>query len=494
MLRPAFLIIAGRMAGFAAAFVTPLILVRIFDLAAFGTYKQWFLLYITILTVTQIGMAESLLYFLPRAGAEAGRYVMNSILFLSITGAAAALLVTWGAGPIARWMNNPALAPLVPMLGLYVWLMQTSVGLETVMTARGSYRSAALAYATSDIVRALFLVVPVLFVPSLRVLLYGAVSFGLLRLLYTLHYFRREFAGAFRPDGACLTRQLGYSLPFALAVLASVVQENFHQYTVAGLFDAATFAIYAVGCLQIPIVDLIGTTICNVMMVGMTQALHAGRETEVIEIWHHTVRKLALVFFPLACVLLVTARDVIVMLFTDSYLASVPVFMVSLIAVVFAALPVDGLLRVYAKTRTLMTINLLRLAMIALLIHWSIASFGLLGAMLVTVAALGAGKAVALGRAASLWRVGLLQVLPWRPLSLVAAVSAAAAVPAFAVADVVHAAPFLRILAAGTVYAGAYAALVTGFGLLSAHERASLFELLERVHLWLPGRYQHKPS
>jgi hypothetical protein len=33
MLKPALLIIAGRIAGFVAAFITPLILVRIFDLA-----------------------------------------------------------------------------------------------------------------------------------------------------------------------------------------------------------------------------------------------------------------------------------------------------------------------------------------------------------------------------------------------------------------------------------------------------------------------------
>jgi len=82
MLKPALLIIAGRIAGFVAAFVTPLILVRLFDLETFGTYKQWFLLYITLLTITQIGMSESLLFFLPKADSDAGRYVMNSVLFL----------------------------------------------------------------------------------------------------------------------------------------------------------------------------------------------------------------------------------------------------------------------------------------------------------------------------------------------------------------------------------------------------------------------------
>src|SRR4029079_16226994 len=133
MLKPALLIIAGRIAGFVAAFITPLILVRIFDLDTFGTYKQWFLLYITLLTITQIGMSESLLYFLPKADGAAGGYVMNSMLFLAGAGAVAAVMLVINAQAIARWMNNPSLEPLIPLLGWYLLLMQASIGLETVM-------------------------------------------------------------------------------------------------------------------------------------------------------------------------------------------------------------------------------------------------------------------------------------------------------------------------------------------------------------------------
>src|SRR5262249_58103382 len=101
--------------------------------------------------------------------------------------------------------------------------------------------------------------------------------------------------------------------------------------------------------MQIPLVGLVAATVCNVMMVDMTTAIHDGRESQVIDLWHHTVRKLALVFFPLACLLLISARDLIVMLFTANYLASVPIFMAGVTAIFFAVVPVDGLLRVYAK-------------------------------------------------------------------------------------------------------------------------------------------------
>ena len=483
MLKPALLIIAGRIAGFLAAFITPLVLVRLFDLQTFGTYKQWFLLYFTILIITQLGMAESLLYFLPRASEDAGRYVMNSLLFLSAVGAAAAALLMLNAETIARWMSNPSLAPLIPLLAVYLLLMQASIGLETVMTARGSFRSAAIAYAVTDVTRAVFLIVPVLLVPSLRSLLLGAVAFAVLRFLYTVHYFGRSFGAGFRPDAACFTRQLVYALPFALAVVAHVAQDNLHQYAVSGLFDTATFAIYSVGCLQVPLVDLVATTVCNVMMVGMTNAIHEGRERDVIDLWHQTVRKLALVFFPLTALLLIGARDFIVMLFTDAYLASVPVFMIGVTAILFASVPVDGLLRVYAKTRTLLVMNLARLALIAMLIHWSIVSFGLVGAIAVTVVALALGKAIGLATAASLWHVGIGRLLPWRALSLIAATSLVAGLPALAVASGVQTAPAVRLLAVGIVYVSTYAAIAMAFGLLSTQERAALSQMLGRFQV-----------
>jgi O-antigen/teichoic acid export membrane protein len=230
------------------------------------------------------------------------------------------------------------------------------------------------------------------------------------------------------------------------------------------------------------------------MMVGMTTTIHDGREAQVIDLWHDAVRKLAIVFFPLGALLLIIARDLILMLFTDVYAASVSIFMVGVAAIFFAAIPIDGLMRVYAKTNVLLAINLVRLVIIAMLIYWAIRSLGLVGAMLVTVLALAVGKAIGLAAAMSLWRVGVGRVLPWRPLSLIALVSLMASLPALAVGYGLQTAPFVRILAIGIVYGSAYAAMALGFGLVSAHERAMLSQSVGRLQFMLPVRYQHKPS
>ena len=121
-----------------------------------------------------------------------------------------------------------------------------------------------------------------------------------LRAAVTLFYFRREFRGSFRPDWALLRYQLAYALPFGMAVLVEIVQASLPQYAVSHLFDPATFAIFAVGCLQIPLVDFAASPTSDVMMVKMQERLAEGRKQAVVEIWHDTTWKLALLFFPLA--------------------------------------------------------------------------------------------------------------------------------------------------------------------------------------------------
>ncbi len=121
-------------------------------------------------------------------------------------------------------------------------------------------------------------------------------------------------------------------------------------------------------------------------------------------------------FFPLVAVLLVAAHDLIVLLFTERYRASVPVFMVGTAVIALSVLATDTVLRVYAQTGFLLRLNAVRLGVIAALIAPLIAAWELPGAMLVTALATAVAKGLALGRIRRLLGVGFAGLLPWRSL------------------------------------------------------------------------------
>jgi len=486
MFKPAVTIMAGRTIGYVVLFLLPLILVRIFGQEEFGTYKQVFLLYGTILSLAQVGMSENLFYFLPGAGEDGGKYVCNSIVVLGLIGLLCGGLLFVGADVVAGWMNNPSLAALMPLLAVFFLLMLASYVLEVVMTARHHYGTAAASYGLSDTSRALLILTPVLVFHTLASMLYGAIVFAAIRLGTTLWYCIREFGDALRPNWTLLMRQAAYSLPFAVYVLFLTGQETLHQYVVSSVFDAATFAVYSVGCLQVPLVEVVSTSVVNVMMVGMVQAIRDGRESTIIVMWHDTVRKLALVFFPLVALLLVVAHDLIVFLFTEAYAASVPVFMAWSFAILFAAIPIDGLLRVYAQMRFLLVINIVRVAVVAGSMYWFLSGMGLVGAVLVTILALAVGKAMGLAKMMSCWHVGVGRLLPWRDLGGIGAAALAASLPAVWMASQGPSSLVIRLAVISLIYGGGYLLLAWTVGLIRKSEWDVLLDWMSRRFSSIP--------
>ena len=330
------------------------------------------------------------------------------------------------------------------------------------MVSRKHHMAAAVTYAISDIVRTLLLIIPALAFASLRAVFVGATVFAGLRLLATVVAVWREFGRDFRIDLSLWRQQLAYALPFALAVGIEVVLINYHQYVVAARFDAATFAIYAIGCMQIPLVDLIATSTVNVLMVRMADG---ERGRPALALWHDTVGRLAFLLFPLAVFLVISARYLIVGLFTATYAASVPIFMISALTMLPAVTAVDAVLRVYAQTRFLLVMNLVRFVCVAGLTGWFLSMFGLGGAVLVTLLAMTVVKALGVVRIARLMHVGPREALPWGRLARIAARAGVSAVPVFWLQQLVAWHPLVTLATGAAVYGATYALLSYGRGL-----------------------------
>jgi O-antigen/teichoic acid export membrane protein len=458
--RPATLLVTGRVIGLVASFAIGMVLVRIFEPATFGTYKQFFLVYGTLYGLAQLGMAESLYYFVPRNAARTGRYVCNALITLAVAGVGClALLYAWRT-QIAVRLTNAGLADYMVLIGLFLTFMLMSTVLEIVMVSRKKHLMAAVTYAGSDIVRTLFFIVPALVLGSLRAVFIGATAFAALRLALLLAALWREYGRDFRVDVLLWREQLAYALPFALAVGVEVVQLNYHQYVVASRVDAATFAIYAVGCLQIPLVDMIMTSTVNVLMVKMAEDASHGEAA--VALWHETICRLAFLMVPLSVFLFVIAQDLIVTLYTTTYLASVPIFMVWSLTMLPSIFAVNAVLRVFAQTRFLLVMNLMRLAMVAALIGWFLSAFGMSGAVLVTLLSTALINVIGVARIARLLHVSFREALPWSRLGGIFARAAVAAVPVLWLTRELTLAPVVGLIAGGAVYGATYFALSYG--------------------------------
>src|SRR5215831_11448474 len=453
--KPALFIAAGRGIALALTFLLPLIFARVLTPGQFGTYKQIFLIHATVYGIG-LGLAESLFYFVPGEPDRAGKHVANSLLLLAGTGIAGWIFLTIGRAAVARWFNNPEFIGLAPLIGAYVAVTLASAPLEVVLIARGRTRWAAAAYALSDIVRAIFLIVPMALSRRMDVLVAGSIVFGVLRLAATLAFFVREFRYGLRPELVCLWKLLLYAGPLQLAVALQVLQMSLHQYVISFSFDAATFARYAVGCLHIPIFDLMAGSVLSVMMVRLSESVSQDNKELGRQIWSNTTRRLAVVFFPLVVLLSVVSSDLITLLFTNAYRPSAPLFRVWLLTYLLVSFQPHGVLRACGDTRFLALQNFIKLVIALFLLFPFISLFGVYGAVWAVVLAVFAGKCILLIRLKHLDSFVASEVLPWRSLAWIAAASLLAALPAMALARNIASSAF-RLFSVTTSYTVLYA-------------------------------------
>lgn len=486
MIRSSLILMVGRAIGFMATFFVPVVLVRVLDQAQFGTYKQLFLVFGTLFPLAQLGMAESLYYFVPEGGRKIGRYVANAVVALALSGLAALLFLTLARTHVATWLNNPDLAANLPLVGVYLLLSLVAAALEVVLISRERYGFAAATFAISDVARALLVVVPVVLFGGLRWLMIGAVVFATLRVVATLVVLRAHLGAQLRPGRAALGEQISYSGPFQVSVIFETLAANAHFFAVAWFFDAPTYAIYAVGCLQIPLVGFIGSSVGNVLMVKLRAAAARSDTAQVLFLWKETTRRLALVFFPLTGLLLIGAHDLIALLFTPEYIASVPVFMIWAAFIVLSVADTDAALRTYAETRFLAVVNGVCLVVTVGLVAWAMPAFGLIGAVLATLTATVLGETLAVRRLGRILDVPTSRILPWNTLGRIGAIAGLAAVPALAVRGSLSLTHLEGLIVVGAVYSITYLAGVWFGNVIRKDEQRALVAPLLRLPLLSP--------
>lgn len=412
----------------------PLVLARVMSLDQYGTYKQLFLIAQTLYYVLPFGVAQSLYFFVPRAD-EKRPWFGQTLLFLTVVGALAAVAI-WALGqPVAAYFKNPALLRHRVPLAIYTWALLGSFPLEISLTSQGRTKLSAIAYLVSDTLRAAVMVVPVLLGFGLTGMMIAVAGFACLRYAAAWVVMLKGTTGRLF-DRRMFVDQLVYAAPFGAAMALAIPQQYAHQYAVSGLVSPQLFAIYAVGCFQLPLVDLLYTPTSEVLMVQLGELDKQGRMAQAAQAFREASARLAYAFFPMAAFLFAAAPEFIGALFGQRFLPAVPLFRVSVVGVALAVMPMDGVLRARGQTRHIFVSYLVKALVTVPLVYFGVRGLGMMGGILSWAIAEAVGKAVLFLRvpkalSAPEQPLRARDVVPWSAFAHAAGAAAAGAVATF---------------------------------------------------------------
>lgn len=397
----------------------PVVLVRVLDQETFGAYKQIGLLATSALVVLNLGLPPSLYYFVPRLPERSQVFIVQTAIVFASISAVAGLAFVLGDAMLARAFG-PQVAQYSLWLGIIVALSITAL-LDIVMVVDKRVRLAAACSAVLDATHGLLLIATALITRDLHWILAAAslsLAFRVVVLVLYIRWRGRVTPAMFGTN--VLSEQLRYAFPYYGAALIALAGEQFHAFYVAGKYDAAQFALYAVGTLQLPMIGHLMHSIGETIVLDGSKNYASGNVQEMRRVWRRATYVLALVLLPLFFVLEMFGRDLIEIFFGVAYSASADVFRIFIITLPLSILLGSTLLRATGDLKQMIIANAIALMVTAgslvLMVDW----LGIAAAAWSVVLGNVALTAIVTGRILKRLQVTLCEYLEWRDMFFVA--------------------------------------------------------------------------
>lgn len=478
-----WLMVAKTMA-FVFNLALPLLLVRRLPQAQFGIYKQLFLIIASSVNILPLGFAMSAYYFLPREHDRQAETVLNILIYTFTIGLLAyGMFLCWPA-LLGIIFHQPGLTGYAHPVGLVILLWIVAYPLEIIPIANQEVRLASVVIMAVQLTRTSIYLAVVLLFGTVQALVYAAIVQGVLQVAVLLFYLRSRFHRFWRHlDTALLRSQLSYALPLGFAGLLYTLQTDLHNYFVSNRLGPATYAIYAIGTLQLPLMTMLQEATNSVLIPRVSVLQQANDRREIIRLTARAMRKLGAAYFPIYALLFVVAPELIQFLFTPRYLASVPVFRINLTMLLLGLLLQDPLFRAYVSERFfLIRVRLVLCALLVAGLWFGTTHFGVLGAISVVV---GVNVTERLVTASRFWRIlGVRRrdiVLLADVGKLALAAAAAACIAAGLRLLLLGAKPLIILMACGAAFAIVYVGLIFLTGVPQPEEKDLIFG---KLTLW----------
>ena len=470
---------ASRGLGFFISAITPVVMVRVFDLDAFGVYKIVFLVASTAIVFCNLGFDASIFYFVPRAKGDGQNFIVQALFTLTALGVAGAGALLVGREFLAAQFGAPELVELLPVIALYVLLAIPATSNASPPIADKRSVLAAWIMATNELLRASSLVIAALWFGTVYAVAWAAVISGGLRAVVLLAYLvYRQAPDSDRVNWPDWKHQVQYAVPFGIAILFDQGLIRGHQFFVSGSVSPADFAIYAIGVFQIPVIGTLVSSVAEVVIVRAAPAYQAHKLDELRQLWTAALKPLAVMLIPIWILLELVAPELIRVLFGHDYGHSEPIFRVFLIAIVVHIILDHGILRATGDTRFLVWANatgfVTSLLGLFVLTRWDL----MLGSVWAYILGLIVIRLLGLMKVASRLEMRLVDSLPWRTLFQAGLAAGGSAATAHIIMQFFES-DWARLAIGSVIFMGVYGSMVWVFRLLP---RQQITDLTRRLY------------
>ncbi len=390
--------------NYSVMLLSPIFLVRIFDVREVGLYGE-FILYATLIAgLIEFTINTNLIYFIPKYPDRERQSVTHTAILMLMTSTAGLIGVYIFKGVILARTHYDFILPLILYLFFFVnseffesyWLGKKRTDIVLYYsTGRVLVRTAALlvsAYVSGDVMTVIRTLIVVECVKCLFV-------FAMLRGVLTR-----------RLDRALLREQLRFIVPLGSAVVLGLVNSQLASLVISIKMGVERLAFYRIGGQQIPVMGIVRASVMDVLFPEMAQLGDAER----LRLWRRANVVFCFVVFPVYAVFFCYAHPFIETLFRAEYLAAVPLFRIYLALMVIQCFEMGTPLRAINQNKYFIFGSVLGLSINIGLIFLLFRPVGFIAPALSFIVAELATTAYLANRILHFYRIPLRELFLWK--------------------------------------------------------------------------------
>jgi len=341
----------GRFFAFAVAFFVPMVNVRALSVEEFGFYRQFWLLFSTIVPILALGFPRSLLYYFPRSESEHEKsvYVAQTVAYLFMV-SLIAVVVYAGMG---KWLG----AGMGELVRTFYWrlcaftmFMLLSQHMEELFVADGQIERQSIYHVVVAVTRSVVVITTAWYTRDVGSIIWALTLFAAARAAFALIYTKVVYRPSVRQVSfSTIREQISFALPLGMMAIATLLLTQTDKFIINRYMGREAFAIYSIGAHHLPFVAIIASSVASITFPLMAQYQKEGRFADFLDLWKRAWLKTAVLFFPIAIFFMVTAKQFIIIFFTDDYADAVPVFRIYLILFLKSTTDYAGVLTAFKR-------------------------------------------------------------------------------------------------------------------------------------------------
>lgn len=365
------LLTGAKIIGIIFSLVIPMYLGHKLSIETYGTYKQIMLFFWFSQVALSLGVDDSAYFFIRKDHSSFPLYCFNALVFNLFTTSMLWLFLSIYAVEVAHLLKNPELAQYLSLLGFLIFSTVSSMQIEGILiSGLNRFNERLYLEMGTELLKSIAIFSGFYFYSSLKlvlVFLSVVMTLRLLMTIYVIDRYKNILGLSYIEAPKYFFKQLGYGIPLGIShILQNIL--NIENFFISSFFSLAQFTYYSVGCFENPLINAARTSIFILANIDIVDSVNNNDYPKALEVFRGMSRKLFLIIIPFVCYMILFAHEIIVFIFSNKYLPSVPFFMAFNFFLIVGALNPEPLFKATSKTSLNLKIKLMGMVVGVLLL------------------------------------------------------------------------------------------------------------------------------